>query len=180
MATITLPDGLTSTTPTINGTDVSYERLLSPTIVEGDVTVTRNGETTEATNLPTVDSAGVVTLELIDAESVDGTVVTFQDRDGEWLRVEVVIDEESVGPSVQPVGEFERVCDAITALEDLLNSGAVQVVQDGQTVAFDRQDARKQLRQLMDRKAALQAAEAGTARPKKRRPVYSRIDLGGC
>ena len=98
--TIELPHGLTSAIATIDGTGVTYDRLLSPAIVPGDVTVTIDGVTTEATNLPSVDSDGGVTLELTDAESVNGAVVTFDDLDKQWLRVTVTLigDTTSTAP----------------------------------------------------------------------------------
>lgn len=84
--------------------------------------------------------------------------------------------------SVDPIAatgspELQRLCESIESLEDLIDSGAKSVTQDGQTVAFDRADARKRLRQLLERKAILEAAATGASRPRKRRPLINRIDL---
>ena len=76
--------------------------------------------------------------------------------------------------------ELKRICESIRTIEDLLDSGATSVTQDGQTVVFDRKDARKRLRQLQQRKLDLEAAASGTGRrAKRRRPLLNRIDLSG-
>ena len=76
--------------------------------------------------------------------------------------------------------ELKRICESIRTIEDLLDSGATSVTQDGQTVVFDRKDARKRLRQLQQRKLDLEAVANGTGRrAKRRRPLLNRIDLSG-
>jgi len=76
--------------------------------------------------------------------------------------------------------DLKRICESIRTIEDLLDSGATSVTQDGQTVVFDRKDARKRLRQLQQRKLDLEAAASGTGRrAKRRRPLLNRIDLRG-
>lgn len=74
--------------------------------------------------------------------------------------------------------DLTRICESIATIEDLLDSGATSVTQDGQTVVFDRKDARKRLRQLQQRKLDLEAAATGR-RAKRRRPLLNRIDLRG-
>ena len=75
-------------------------------------------------------------------------------------------------------GDLKSVCESIATIEDLLDSGATSVTQDGQTVVFDRKDARKRLRQLQQRKLDLEAVATGR-RAKRRRPLLNRIDLRG-
>lgn len=76
--------------------------------------------------------------------------------------------------------DLKSICESIGAIEDLLDSGATSVTQDGQTVVFDRKDARKRLRQLQQRKLDLEAVANGTGRrAKRRRPLLNRIDLRG-
>ena len=77
-------------------------------------------------------------------------------------------------------GDLKSVCESIATIEDLLDSGATSVTQDGQTVVFDRKDARKRLRQLQQRKLDLEAVANGTGRrAKRRRPLLNPIDLRG-
>ena len=76
--------------------------------------------------------------------------------------------------------DLQNICESIRAIEELLDSGATSVTQDGQTVVFDRKDARKRLRQLQQRKLDLEAVANGTGRrAKRRRPLLNRIDLRG-
>ena len=60
--------------------------------------------------------------------------------------------------------------EAIATLEDLINSGATSVSQDGQTVAFDQDKARKRLRELKQQLAVIE----GT---KRTRPKAFNINL---
>ena len=90
------------------------------------------------------------------------------------LLIEIGADAETQS------GDLKSICESIEAIEDLLDSGATSVTQDGQTVVFDRKDARKRLRQLQQRKLDLEAVASGTGRrAKRRRPLLNRIDLRG-
>ena len=100
MPIITLPTGLISTAATINGTDVSYSRLVAPVITTGDVTVTIGAVTSDSTNLPVVDSDGVVTLEITDAESVNGAVVSFRSQNGLWRTVDIYLYESDSSQAI--------------------------------------------------------------------------------
>lgn len=64
----------------------------------------------------------------------------------------------------------EEIEAAIASLEDLINSGATSVQQDGQTVAFDQTLGRKRLRELKQELATIN----GT---KKVRPRAFNINL---
>ncbi len=111
--TITLTNGLTSTTPAVDGTSVSYDTLRSPTINTGDITVTIDQVTSNSTNQPTVDPEGVVTLELTDDEAVVGAVVSFRSQSGLWRAVDFYLHES--GDDNQNFGEL------ISALSNQIN-----------------------------------------------------------
>ena len=90
------------------------------------------------------------------------------------LLIEIGVNDETQS------SDLKIICESIRAIEELLDSGATSVTQDGQTVVFDRKDARKRLRQLQQRKLDLEAAAEGTGRrAKRRRPLLNRIDLRG-
>lgn len=90
---ITIPGGLqTNANPSVT--------LLTPTIEPGDVTVTIDGVTTSASNVPTVDAQGDVTL-LLSAAEEQADVVTFADQSDppQWLTVQVypnVVDTQAI------------------------------------------------------------------------------------
>ena len=98
------------------------------------------------------------------------------------LLIEVATDSHNPDLLIEIIDaqsdDLTRICESIGAIEDLLDSGATSVTQDGQTVVFDRKDARKRLRQLQQRKLDLEAVATGR-RAKRRRPLLNRIDLRG-
>lgn len=72
---------------------------------------------------------------------------------------------------MSPISEpLPAIADSIESLEALIDSGATSVTQDGQTVAFDPENARKRLRELY----AQREAAAGE---RKSRPRLFRYDL---
>lgn len=72
--------------------------------------------------------------------------------------------------------ELDQVCEAIDSIQSILDSGATTITQDGQTVAFDHDSARRRLRSLRDRKAVLESKAEGKKK-RKRRTLVNRINL---
>lgn len=128
--TLTLP-GLTSTLPTIDGQQITYDTLANPTIESGDVTVTIGAATNHAANLPTVNPDRSVTLELTEAEAVVGASVRFVDPDKQWLDVEACIFSVAQNLTPPPGGVANSVlARAVAAARELVaNSPAFRLRQ---------------------------------------------------
>lgn len=75
-----------------------------------------------------------------------------------------------LNPGTAVSNDITLVKASIETLEDLINSGATSVSQDGQTVAFDQGAARKRLRELKQQLATLEGS-------KRTRPRAFNINL---
>jgi len=98
MPTITIPNGVRSTTPTSVNGEVVFPRHPNPTFEAGDSTITTGDTTTNTTNLPS-ETDGVLTLEVTDAEYdllLSGSRIDIDDQDGQWTGLRITIRDSGI------------------------------------------------------------------------------------
>ena len=155
---------------TVNGVSIS------PTSV--DSAVVRAGDGTEIPSAFNNYEAGKINVTFTVPDLPDGTDINA-DVTITYLG-QSLTDSKDVGTiavwSLDGSSELEQVCDAIESLQSILDSGATTITQDGQTIAFDHDSARRRLRSLRDRKAVLESKAEGKKK-RKRRTLVNRINL---